>query len=193
MGKGGDFEREVSKSFTVWLTGTERPYKYWRMPGSGGLATIHEDCADLSGDIRALSGDAEFLTDAFSIECKTGYPKTSFWQHFKHLKTFCIKKFWQQCVDDAYKPRKRPMLIYRKKGKQVIIGLSLVDKNHLEKYSDGLRTLPYVSMRFKLDELPEIIFFDFKEFLEVVTPEHIKEYWIFLRTFSKGIKDKNNV
>jgi hypothetical protein len=55
MGKGGDFEREISKAFTKWLTGVEKPYKFWRMPGSGGLATIHEENTNLSGDIRSVS------------------------------------------------------------------------------------------------------------------------------------------
>ena len=32
MGKGGDFEREIAKTLTVWLTGKEKPYMYWRMP-----------------------------------------------------------------------------------------------------------------------------------------------------------------
>lgn len=184
MGKGGDFEREVSKILTIWLTGQEKPYKYWRMPGSGGLATIHEECADLSGDIRSLSRDGEFLTDVFNIECKTGYPKTSFWQHFKHLKNFHIKEFWRQCVSDALKPKKRPMLIYRKKGKQIIIGVCRTDKKHLETYSDGLRTLPYISMKFEFDELPEIVFYDFKEFFDTVTPEQIEKFCNFIKVFS---------
>ena len=52
MGKGGDFERQVSKTLTKWLSGREKPYLFWRMPGSGGLATIHEENVGLSGDIR---------------------------------------------------------------------------------------------------------------------------------------------
>ena len=151
MGKGGDFEREVSKTLTRWLTGKEKPYMYWRMPGSGGLATIHEENRGLTGDIRSLHPDAEFLTDCFSIECKTGYPRTSFWQHFKNLKNFSIKEFWQQCVNDAYKANKRPMLIYRKKGQQIILGICKPDKLELEKMNDMLPTLPCLEMRFLLE------------------------------------------
>ena len=174
MGKGGDFERVVSKTFTKWLTGTEKPYKYWRMPGSGGLATIHEECSDLSGDIRALSTDAEFLTDCFSIECKTGYPSTSFWQHFKKVKNFNIKEFWRQCVNDALKAEKRPMLIYRKKGKQIIVGVCLADKIVLERISDGLAAASSLSLKFEYDELPPITFYDFSDFIEFIKPTHIE-------------------
>jgi len=176
MGKGGDFEREVSKTFTKWLTGLEKPYKYWRMPGSGGLATIHEECSTLSGDIRALSSDAEFLTDCFSIECKTGYPGTSFWQHFKNIKTFHIKAFWQQCLNDAYKGGKRPMLIYRKKGKQIILGICKPDKIIMETLSDLLAATPSITMRFGLEEMPEITFYDFQDFIQAVSPDIIRKF-----------------
>ena len=174
MAKGGDFEREISKTLTKWLTGTEKPYKYWRMPGSGALATIHEENVNLSGDIRSISKAGDFLTDYFSIECKVGYPKTSFWQHFKHLKNFNIRDFWNQCCTDAFKGNKHPMLIYRKKGNQIILGITLFDSNCLETISDTLVTLPTISMRFDL-ELPDLIFYDFKEFFNSVTPGMIKE------------------
>ena len=176
MGKGGSFEREISKDLTEWLTGKKIPYMYWRCPASGALATIHEaNYQNLSGDIRPLHPDAEFLTNYFSIECKTGYPKTSLWQHFKHLKGFAIKNFWQQCVYDALHADKHPMLIYRKKGRQIIIGLSDVDVSKLEDKSDMLKTLPLISMRFDLQELPNITFYDFKEFLEAVKPNDIRK------------------
>lgn len=150
-GKGGDFERLISKFLSKWLTGKEKPYQYWRMPGSGGLATIHEENVGLSGDIRALTPEAEFLTEHFSIECKTGYPKTTFWQHFKDIKNFNIKLFWKQCVDDADRAGKFPMLIYRKKGKKPIVGICprtmyfIVDRKNMNfimiGFNDGMRSL----------------------------------------------------
>lgn len=175
MGKGGDFERHISKTLTRWLSGQEKPYLYWRMPGSGGLATIHEENRGLSGDIRALSPDAEFLTDCFSIECKTGYPRSSFWQHFKDLKNNHIKEFWKQAVHDAYNAEKRPMLIYRKKGQQIIIGICKADKLALEIVNDILPTLPCIEMRFRLEELPPVVFFDFKEFFDTIRPIEIED------------------
>lgn len=171
--KGGAFEREVAKTLTRWLSGEEKPYKYWRMPGSGGLATIHEANRGLSGDIRALSPDAEFLTDCFSIECKTGYPRSSFWQHFKP--NGILKDFWQQAVHDAYNAEKRPMLIYRKKGQPIIVGICRADKVALEIVNDMLPTMPCIELRFRLEELPPVVFFDFKEFFEAVSPQEIEQ------------------
>jgi len=175
MSKGGSFEREVSKALTIWLTGVEKPYMFWRMPGSGGLATIHEECRELSGDIRSLSRDGEFLTKAFSIECKTGYPKTSFWQHFKDLKNFGIREFWKQANNDADKCGKSPMLIYRKKGKQIIVGITEDANATLSRSTHLLRSLASISLQFDCD-LPTVVFYDFYQFLNIVEPVYIKEF-----------------
>lgn len=164
---GSSFERDVCKFLSKWLTGKEKPYQYWRMPASGGLATIDELNADLSGDIRALTPEAEFLTNIYSIELKTGYPRTSFWQHFKNIKGFPIEQFWSQCVNDARRASKDPMLIYRKKGNQPIVGLDY--------YWPGLN-LPSICLLFsKGKNLPPLVFYDMKEYFKVVTPLLIKE------------------
>ena len=166
--KGSAWERDVCKFLSVWLTGKEKPYQYWRMPASGGLATISEENADLSGDIRALTPEGEeALTQFYSIECKTGYPHTSFWQHFKDIKGFNIEMFWRQCIGDAKKANKLPMLIYRKKGNNPIIGL-----NH---YWKGL-DLPSIRLTFKKEKgLPPLVFYNMKEFFNIVTPKEMKE------------------
>jgi len=169
MGKGGDFEREVSKCLTCWLTGKEKPYAFWRMPGSGGLSTIHEENKNLTGDIAALLPEAEFLTSIFTIECKTGYPTTSFWQHFGRVKNFNIEIFWRQCFDDAVKSGKHPLLIYRKKGRKPIVGIAqwIADQLMLD--------LPTIILTFTQEQkLPILVFYDFNDFWEVVTPQKIK-------------------
>lgn len=173
MGKGGDFEREVAKCLTCWLSGEEKPYKYWRMPGSGGLSTIHEENKNLTGDIVALTPDAEFLTDLFSIECKTGYPQTSFWQHFKHIKNFNVEIFWQQCIKDANNAGKYPMLIYRKLRQQPIIGITDYVSEKL--YTKNLR---HMILDFGINNeyrLPSLCLYNFQEFWAFVTPDAIKK------------------
>jgi len=165
--KGGDFEREVSKFLSKWIQGTEKPYLFWRMPGSGGLATIDELNADLSGDIRSISPKSEWFCQIYSVECKTGYPKTSFWQHFKNIKGFTIEQFWSQCINDAKRANKNPMLIYRKKGNQPIVGIDY--------YWTGLN-LPSIRLLFSKEKnLPPLVFYDMEEYFKVVTPSLIKE------------------
>ena len=170
MGKGADFEREISKTLTVWLTGKEKPYWFWRMPGSGSIATIHSECERFSGDIRAMHPAAEFLLDIFSIECKTGYPKTDFWQLFKTIKNFDIRDFWAQCVNDANRANKLPMLIYRKKGKKIIVGIR--DEERLKLTTLGC--LPTLIINFCADCLPVVAFYDFELFWKNIKVEDIK-------------------
>lgn len=166
--KGGDFEREISKFLTKWLTGKEKPYKYWRQDASGGLATIHAENIHLTGDICSLTRDADFLTNIFSIECKTGYPKTSFWQHFIPTK-FALEEFWKQCVNDTPQ-NKYPMLIYRKLRRKPIVGINNIIQDKLSELLVDLNVI-YVKWNNELDSL---CLYDMKDFFERVKPEHIK-------------------
>lgn len=172
MSKGGDFERNISKLLTEWLTGKKKPYMYWRQDASGGLATVHRENIHMTGDITYLHPDAKFLTDVFTIECKTGYPTTSFWQHFFNAKKFNIKEFWEQCVTDAKKSNKFPMLVYRKKGRKPIIGVDECIFNYIyPKIGDINRIVTH----FGNSNLPSVILFDFNSFIDNVTPDDIKE------------------
>jgi hypothetical protein len=167
-GKGSEFERQICKKLSIWLTGKEKPYQFWRVPLSGGLATIDEENCDLSGDIRALTKEGEFLTSIFSIELKTGYPKTNFHQHLKGIKNFSIEQFWKQTLCAAKKSNRNPMLIYRKKGMNIIIGIT---KDIDLKLNLQLRKL----MISFCNDIPDIIFYDFDDFFDNVKPESLKK------------------
>ena len=43
MSKGPEFEREIAKYLTKWASGKTKPYWYWRLLGSGSVATLSED------------------------------------------------------------------------------------------------------------------------------------------------------
>lgn len=165
--KGSEWERQICKELSVWIQGTEKPYLFWRTPLSGGMATISELNKDMSGDIRSISPKSEWWP--FSVECKTGYPKTSFWQHFKNIKNFNIKDFWVQCTEDAKKPGKYPMLIYRKKNQKPIVGINKIVDNLLRNKIKKLN-----SMEICWIDLESVTFYNMKDFFEVVNPNDIK-------------------
>ncbi|MFW6173620.1 MAG: putative PDDEXK endonuclease [Elusimicrobiota bacterium] len=50
------------------------------------------------------------------MECKTGYENTSIDKHLKYNKSDPLKNSWEQCINDATKTDRHPMLIFRKKG-----------------------------------------------------------------------------
>ena len=160
--KGSSWEREVAKFLTKWVTGKEKPYVFWRSPSSGALQTISE-ALDASGDIIALRDEGKFLTNMFSIELKTGYPQASFDKHLKDTKNNDIKGFWDQCLKDALKAKKRPMLIFRKKGLQPIVGIDPAINHFLGEHVDLLYS---VTLGFG-DETPRVIFYDMNLFFQI--------------------------
>lgn len=175
MAKGGSFERYISKFLTKWLTGKEKPYAFWRMPASGGLATISEENKDLSGDIIGITIEAKEICSVINIECKTGYPQTSFWQHFRET-NFKTEEFWKQSVHDASKANKHPVLIYRKKNKRPAVGITsdMYDELYAIKYS--LFDIPSISIRFPVKSgIPELVLLDFEKFFDCIRPEELKQ------------------
>ncbi len=171
MAKGGDFEREIAKFLTKWASGKTKPYWYWRLLGSGSVATLSEENKELSGDLHALRPEACFLTDRFSIECKTGYPDTRFHQHFKGIKTFKIEEFWEQTVRDADRSMKFPLLIYRRKGMKPIVGLDLIVYNKL---GYKLQGLGFIHLGNFKRHIPPVWFYDMNKFFERISSFDIK-------------------
>lgn len=170
MPKGGEFERFISKYLTKWLTGKEKPYKFWRQNASGALATIHIENEVLAGDIKSLDDEGKFLTDIFCIECKTGYPKTSFWQHFKNLKNFNLRDFWIQTIEETPN-NKYPLLIYRRKGRSELVGINNYINNL---FSALLFDLNSIRLKWNEEGIEDLILYDFRNFFNKIKPDDIK-------------------
>jgi Holliday junction resolvase len=164
---GSGFEREISKYLTKYASGQTQKYWYWRSPSSGAVATITPENGDIAGDIIALNPEAAPLTGYYSIECKKSYPKTSFHGIMKGNKDEIIE-FWKQCVGDAYRARKSPMLIYKKKGYNALVGIKPMSINL------GIKSL---TLDFANDMLPPVVFYDMDEFFSKVTFEMVCEWY----------------
>ena len=166
-GKGSLWERDVAKTLTKWLTGVEKPYVWWRAPGSGAMATISAENKELSGDIIPLRPEGAFLTDKYSIECKVGYPNSNIHKHLKGVKNDEIRLFWEQCCGDADRAGKLPMLIYKKKQFNALIGVPHINSE--------LGEIPFIQMSWgNVYDLPRLYLFDMEEFLNTVSPEDLK-------------------
>ena len=182
MGKGGVNERDVSKLLTKWLIGKTKPYMFWRQEASGALATIHVENEHMTGDIKHLHPDAKFFTDVFSIECKTGYPRTSFWQHFTKVE-FGVEEFWKQTLEDCTRAKKHPMLIYRKKHRRFIVGIGREIQEKLNNRIMRLnhivicwspKKIPKYDPEFKQNPEQDCILYDMEAFFNRVKPDDIK-------------------
>lgn len=167
--KGSVWERDICKFLTYWVQGKKAPLLFWRQPLSGGMATINELNKNMSGDIRSISDKSKWWP--FSVECKNGYPKTSFWQHFKNVKNFNIKDFWIQCLNDSKISNKYPMLIYKKKNRNSIVG---INKEVNKFFNKELKDLNSMLISFN-DKTEDIIFYDMKVFFNIIKPINIKK------------------
>lgn len=173
MAKGGDWERNVCKFLSKWVQGTEKPYIFWRGRGSGSMFTVTEGIGEsFSGDIYSVRDEGKFLTDKFSIECKSGYKDASFDKHFKYNKKDFVREFWIQTIQDAIKAEKMPMLVFKKHGMPTP-WLGITPETY-EMLKDDLAGIRYIRLYWAQD-LPDTIFMEMKEFFECVKPNDIEE------------------
>lgn len=165
--KGSGFERVVSKRLTLWCSGQDKEYWFWRTPSSGAMNTLgHSTVA--AGDIISIKPEGEWFLDKFSVECKVGYPNSNFHKHLKGVKNDEIRLFWEQCCGDADRASKLPMLIYKKKMFNALIGVTTINSK--------LGELPFIQMSWgDVYDLPRLYLFDMEEFLNTVSPEDLRE------------------
>jgi len=172
-GKGSQWERDVSKYLTNWLTNQKSEYYFWRSPGSGSVATISGTNPSLHGDIIPLKPEAEKICSKLIFECKNGYPSTSLDNHLKNNKNDPLKSFWLQVYKQAYNEcSKYPILIYKKKGyKDPWVGINSVLHRMLYYH---LSEMKYVCLYWE-DEQLDLILFNMKQFFDNITPQIIEE------------------
>ena len=81
MAKGSQFERDFSRSLSLWWTGGERDDVFWRSQNSGGRATVRSRVGKKTsgqyGDIAATDKLGEPLLRIFTFELKRGYNAAS--------------------------------------------------------------------------------------------------------------------
>jgi hypothetical protein len=79
MAKGADFERDISRTLSLWWSHGERDDIFWRTSMSGGRSTVRAKAgkatAYQSGDITATDPIGAPLIKATVIELKRGYKK----------------------------------------------------------------------------------------------------------------------
>ena len=177
--KGSAWEREVSKYLTEWVSGQQDEYHFWRMPGSGGIATNSGTNPDFHGDILPIKEDAEKICEWVVFECKNGYDDASLDKHLKDNKEDIIQDFWEQVNEDAGKTGKFPILIFKKKGFSIPwLGIDAFLAKILWEH---IYNLKYISISWGGETyLPVLYLFDMYAFFDIVTPEiliNVIEEW----------------
>ena len=166
--KGSAWERDVCKILTKWVSGTEKPYLFWRGRGSGGMFTQDSSIGTkFSGDIYSVGEEGQALMSKISIECKNGYEGASLDLFLKENKNDPLEKFWIQALNDATKSNKLPFLIFKKKNMPVI-WLCIPEQI---KIPENMR---YIKIAWK--HLPDMYITSFKDFLQKVTYAEFMNY-----------------
>ena len=113
--KGGQFERDMCRRLSLWVTGGESADIFWRTPSSGGRATIQLRAGTVnvmqSGDICAVDPRGYPFVQANYVELK----------HYKDLGisrsvvcgTGLLANFWRKARLEACRYSKQPLLIAR--------------------------------------------------------------------------------
>jgi hypothetical protein len=81
MAKGQQFERDICRKLSLWISEGKNDSLLWRTSNSGGRATVRgkkgKKTQGQYGDIAAIHPSAEWLTRYFTFELKRGYPKAN--------------------------------------------------------------------------------------------------------------------
>lgn len=120
--KGGAFEREICKLFSLWVSGGKSSDIFWRSAMSGGRATVHHRrgvSVRQSGDMCAVAPEGHEFCDKWFVECK----------HVANanLAAFLLKgtgdtaNFWKKAYQEAAKHHKRPMLIVKSRNPVFVV------------------------------------------------------------------------
>jgi len=185
--KGGTFEGEVSKEFSLYLTQMKTEDGVWRTEASGARATSKAKAnmqtrMDQYGDITYTIPETKFWFDVFSVECKTGYAKKTkdktktkttltHWSLLDMIdssqKVSQFHEFWEQTLNDAIESKREPMLVFRRNRRSKCIAMH---KDIFTAFlsSFGIPSVNYLTLNTMFDPIPITIinldhFFDWTE------------------------------
>ena len=124
--KGGNFEREICRKLSLWISAGERDDLFWRSSLSGGRATVAfkkgKQNLTQCGDISSIHPDGNVLTDRYLISCK-------FYSDLKLEGAMLgnkggISQFWEECVAEAKRYGKQPILVAKQNNTRPFICLN---------------------------------------------------------------------
>jgi hypothetical protein len=120
--KGSSFEREISRTLSLWVTNGERDDVLWRSQNSGGRFTVRKKknlkTANAFGDIAYTHDDGKPYTELFCTECKD-YRDLDLWS-LVQLNDNGLLKFWKENQKVADSVERSPILIAKQNRKPIV-------------------------------------------------------------------------
>jgi hypothetical protein len=114
--KGSQFERDMSRAFSLWVTNQKSDDCFWRSASSGGAHTRRQakggGMASQAGDLRCTAEGGVLFSKLFSVECKFVKDATTHNLFFGNAAGKTVE-FWLQASRDAKATGRRPILALR--------------------------------------------------------------------------------
>lgn len=126
--KGSEFERQICKKLSLWVTDGKRTDVFWRTAMSGGRATVANakgESVRQLGDITAVAPEGHALSNPLVLECK--FYKTLDIASFIIAGKGKLATFWRQTARLAYKHGRQPWLIAKENHTPALLVTLLID------------------------------------------------------------------
>lgn len=123
--KGSQFEREVCKKLSLWVSYNLQEDVFWRSALSGGRSTVaHAKGKNLgtqAGDISSVSPYGNAFISKFVVECK-------FYRDLQFVGLLSNKgnltKFWVEITRQALRYNKLPLMIAKQNQQKPVVCLN---------------------------------------------------------------------
>lgn len=111
--KGGNYERQIARKLSLWITQDKNENGLWRSSSSGATATINKKKGNINpyqcGDLCAVSADCYGFAEKIYVEIKS-YKKLSI-ANFIFNRSSILKKFWDVAKKESKEYNKEPIII----------------------------------------------------------------------------------
>jgi hypothetical protein len=135
MAKGGQFERDISRTLSLWWTGGKRDDIFWRTSQSGGRATARRKAGRAMqakgtyGDLCAIDPIGQPLINVLSIEVKRGYSRYSIQDLIDGKPGSGVAEFIAQAKGDAEASGRTWMIIWKRDKREPVVIVPEYDVN----------------------------------------------------------------
>jgi hypothetical protein len=196
--KGGSFEREESRFISLWWTDRERDDVFWR--NRTRITSKAVNAERQLGDLTATHTIGLPLVEVFNVEFKRGYSKKKTdatkkkiaegkavkpqtvrntpWDLLEIIDSkviddnLVILNFWQQCLSDAIKSGRIPVLIFKRDFHDAVVA---IDVTNFGRFIDLLGYPPSRSLSFTDRENAfRLSFYRHQDFFDWLTPTAVR-------------------
>ena len=170
--KGSQWEREISKTLSLWISYDTNPHIFWRSASSGAKATINSKNKGKKdsmqcGDLAAVDPCGADFISKFYVELK-------FYKNL-HMESLIygtpaknsILEFWTKAQEQAQEYNKIPLLIAKQNQHEIIVITNSVGRDLFWDWWGSPETytlIPHLNLTL----------FDFKWIIDYCGPEVMK-------------------